>query len=95
MTLRECSQLAAPELLTIKRGAHPTELADLQGARFVASIEVEEGKRLAESLVKQMTGGDRIKARYMRQDFFEFDPTHKIWLAANHKPVVRGTDLKG
>jgi putative DNA primase/helicase len=86
------AQQAAPELLTIKRGAHPTELADLQGARFVASVEVEEGMRLAESLVKQMTGGDRIKARYMRQDFFEFDPTHKIWLAANHKPVVRGTD---
>jgi putative DNA primase/helicase len=86
------AQQAAPELLTIKRGAHPTELADLQGARFVASIEVEEGKRLAESLVKQMTGGDRIKARFMRRDFFEFDPTHKIWLAANHKPVVRGTD---
>jgi putative DNA primase/helicase len=83
---------AAPELLTLKHGAHPTELADLKGARFVASIEVEEGKRLAESLVKQMTGGDRIKARFMRQDFFEFDPTHKIWLAANHRPVVRGTD---
>jgi putative DNA primase/helicase len=83
---------AAPELLTLKHGAHPTELADLKGARFVASIEVEEGKRLAESLVKQMTGGDRIKARFMRQDYFEFDPTHKIWLAANHRPVVRGTD---
>ncbi len=86
------AQQAAPELLTIKRGAHPTELADLQGARFVASVEVEEGKRMAESLVKQMTGGDRIKARYMRHDFFEFEPTHKIWLAANHQPVVRGTD---
>jgi putative DNA primase/helicase len=83
---------SAPDLLTIKGNSHPTELADLMGARFVATVEVEEGKRLAESLVKQMTGGDRIKARFMRQDFFEFEPTHKVFLAANHKPVVRGTD---
>lgn len=83
---------AAPELLTVKASAHPTELADLKGARFVASVEVEDGKHLAESLVKQMTGGDRIKARFMRADFFEFAPTHKVFLAANHKPEVRGTD---
>ncbi len=83
---------AAPELLTVKASAHPTELADLKGARFVASVEVEDGKHLAESLVKQMTGGDRIKARFMRADFFEFSPTHKVFLAANHKPEVRGTD---
>lgn len=90
--LGDYGQQAAPELLTVKGGAHPTELADLFGARFVASVEVEDGRRLAESLTKQLTGGDRIKARYMRQDFFEFDPTHKVFLAANHKPVVRGTD---
>jgi phage/plasmid-associated DNA primase len=45
-----------------------------------------------ETKVKQLTGGDRLKARFMRQDFFEFYPTHKIFLAANHKPIVRGTD---
>jgi putative DNA primase/helicase len=73
--------------------SHPTERADLFGKRFVATIETEEGKRLAEALMKQMTGGDKIRARRMRQDFFEFDPTHKIVLAANHKPQVRGTDL--
>jgi putative DNA primase/helicase len=83
---------AAPELLTAKQGTHPTELADLQGARLAASVEVEDGRRLAESLVKQLTGGDRIKARFMRQDFFEFEPTHKVILAANHKPTIRGTD---
>ncbi|MGH7378091.1 MAG: DNA primase family protein, partial [Candidatus Methylomirabilales bacterium] len=84
---------AAPELLTIKYGTeHPTGLADLRGCRFVASIEVEEGKRLAEVLVKQLTGGDRLKARFMRENFFEFTPTHKIFLAVNHKPVIRGTD---
>ncbi len=83
---------AAPDLLVTKHGAHPTELADLFGARLVAAQETEDGRRLAEGLVKQLTGGDRIKARYMRQDFWEFDPTHKVWLATNHKPEVRGTD---
>lgn len=84
---------AAPDLLLSKRGSsHPTELADLLGKHFVPTVEVEEGRRLAESLVKQLTGGDRIKARYMREDFFEFRPTHKVWLAANHAPIIRGGD---
>jgi putative DNA primase/helicase len=84
---------AAPDLLVAKKGSHPTELADLFGMRFVASIEVEDGSRLAESLVKQLTGGDKVRARRMRQDFWQFDPTHKVFMAANHKPEVRGTDL--
>jgi putative DNA primase/helicase len=83
---------AAPDLLVAKKGSHPTELADLFGMRFVASIEVEDGRRLAESLVKQLTGGDRIKARRMREDFWEFEPTHTVFMAVNHKPIVRGTD---
>ena len=91
-TLGDYAQLAAPDLLLAKRGAHPTELADLFGMRFVASASVEDGRRLAESLAKQLTGGDRVKARRMREDFWEFEPTHKIFLAANHKPIVRGTD---
>jgi putative DNA primase/helicase len=83
---------AAPDLLVVKQGTHPTELADLFGARFVPSIEVEDGRRMAESLVKQLTGGDKIKGRFMRQDFWEFHPTHKVFLVANHRPTVRGTD---
>jgi putative DNA primase/helicase len=71
---------------------HPTERADLHGRRFIATIETDEGKRMAEAIMKQMTGGDKIRARKMRQDFFEFEPRHKIFLAANHKPVIRGTD---
>jgi putative DNA primase/helicase len=87
-------QQCEPELLIKKRGdAHPTGVADLKGARLVSMSEIDAGRRMAESLVKQLTGGDRIKARYMREDFFEFEPTHKLWLMANHKPVVRGTDL--
>jgi putative DNA primase/helicase len=90
--LGDYAMQAAPDLLVAKKGSHPTELADLFGMRFVASIEVEDGSRLAESLVKQLTGGDRIKARRMRQDFWEFEPTHKVFMACNHKPQVRGTD---
>jgi putative DNA primase/helicase len=84
---------APADLLLAKRNeSHPTELADLHGKRFVACIEAEDGRRLAESLVKELTGGDRIRARRMREDFWEFNATHKLWLAANHKPQVRGTD---
>jgi P4 family phage/plasmid primase-like protien len=84
---------AAPDLLIAKRSSHPTEVADLFGMRLVASIEVEDGRRLAESLVKVLTGGDKVRARRMRQDFWEFDPTHKVFMAVNHKPEIRGTDI--
>ena len=84
---------AAPDLLIVKRReGHPTSVADLQGHRMVVTAEVENGQLMAEALVKQLTGGDRMKARFMRQDFFAFDPTHKLWLIANHKPQIRGTD---
>lgn len=71
---------------------HPTGLADLQGARLVRTSETGEGKRLAEALTKKLTGGDRLKARKLYQDFFEFSPTHKLFVDTNHKPVIRGTD---
>lgn len=88
------SKAAAPNILmATKHESHPTELADLHGARFVSTTEVQEGRRFNEVKLKQLTGGDRIKARRMREDFWEFSPTHKIWLAANHKPVIGGTDL--
>lgn len=91
--LGDYAMQAVSELLMVKsHEAHPTERADLFGKRFVATIETEEGKRMAEALMKQMTGGDKVRARKMRQDFFEFTPTHKIVLAANHKPIIRGTD---
>lgn len=84
---------AASGLLMRKFGdSHPTEVADLLGVRFVASIEAEEGGRLAEVLVKELTGGDRLKARRMREDFWEFVPTHKLFMAVNHRPVIRGSD---
>lgn len=84
----------APGFLEQKRhdDSHPTDVADLQGARFTASSEVRQGKSLNESKVKRLTGGDQVKARFMNQDFFFFEPTHKLWLATNHKLRVRGTD---
>lgn len=89
----EYGQQAEPDLLIQKRSeAHPTGVADLKGARLVTTSEIDAGRRLAESLVKQLTGGDRIKARFMRTDFFEFTPQHTLFMAANHKPVIKGTD---
>lgn len=87
------SMKAPPDLLMAKRGeSHPTERADLWSKRFVACIETEAGRRMAEALVKELTGGDRQRARRMREDFWEFEPTHHIWLSSNYKPVVVGTD---
>lgn len=87
------SMQAMPELLMTKHGErHPTELADLYGMRLVVINETEQDRQLAESLLKQLTGGDRIRARRMRQDFWEFLPTHKLWLAGNHKPKIKGQD---
>jgi len=71
---------------------HPTDMAGLRGARFVAAIETEQGRRWAESKVKNLTGGDRISARFMRQDFFEFLPQFKLFVAGNHKPAIRNID---
>ncbi|MFI1606903.1 phage/plasmid primase, P4 family [Streptomyces griseofuscus] len=67
---------------------HPTDLAELHGRRVVVCSEVKPGDRFDEARVKLLTGGDRIKARRMRQDFFSFRPTHKLWLLGNHRPEV-------
>ena len=68
---------------------HPTELADLRGARLVTANETEEGRRWAESRINILTGGDRISARFMRQDLFEFTPQLKLVISGNHKPSLR------
>lgn len=71
---------------------HSTDLAMLRGARMVTASETEEGRQWAESRIKQMTGGDRITARFMRQDFFTFLPTFKLLIIGNHKPGLRNVD---
>ena len=71
---------------------HPTDLAGLRGARLVTAVETEEGRRWAESKIKTLTGGDKIAARFMRQDFFEYTPQFKLLIAGNHKPGLRSVD---
>ena len=73
-------------------GSPRPDIARLNGARFVASIEVDEGKKLAEGLIKQLTGGDTITARFLYSPEFEFMPQFKLWLAANHAPHVSHED---
>jgi len=84
---------APPALLMQKHNeTHPTELASLFGKRLVIAQETDQGAKLAESTVKQLTGSDAISARRMREDFWTFQPSHKLLMATNHKPRIRGND---
>jgi putative DNA primase/helicase len=97
-TLRGClgpgyvTSLAMETLIVTAGEQHPTDLADLRGARLAIATETEEGRRFAEAKVKALTGGDRLRARYMRKDFFEFAPTHKLLIMGNHRPLLRNVD---
>jgi putative DNA primase/helicase len=68
------------------------DVAALKGARFVSAAEVEKGRRLAESKVKQLTGRDTVTARFLFGENFDFRPEFKLWLSTNNKPVIQGTD---
>lgn len=83
---------AEPEMLIERGNAHPTGQADLLGVRLAMTSETDEGRKLAAATVKRLTGGDKVRARKMRKDFFEFDPSHTIVLVTNHKPQVSGND---
>jgi putative DNA primase/helicase len=81
------------ETLLVKRtGGIPNDLARLKGARLVTTSEADKGARLAEALVKQLTGRDTIAARFLYGEFFDFRPTFTLWLATNHKPIIRGNE---
>src|SRR5436190_5142028 len=71
---------------------HPADLAKLRGARLVVAQETQKGRRWTETKIKALTGGDRITARFMRQDFFDFVPTFKLFIAGNHKPRLGSVD---
>jgi putative DNA primase/helicase len=90
--LGELALETPPETLLLRRDGIPNDVARLAGARFVSARETDEGRRLAESRIKQMTGGDRVAARFLHKEWFDFTPTFKIWLATNHRPEIRGTD---
>jgi P4 family phage/plasmid primase-like protien len=92
--LNDYHETADMELFVVTHSEkHPTDLASLRGARLVTAVETEEGKRWAEAKLKQMTGGDPIKARFMRQDFFTYSPQFKLMFAGNHKPAIRNVDM--
>lgn len=84
----------APETLLVRKGGGATnDIARLRGARFVATVEVEDGRQLAESITKQLTGRDKMTARFLYEEYIEFKPTWKLWIATNHKPEITGTDF--
>ena len=87
---------AQPETIMMKKwggeGAN-SDIARLKSARFVTSEEPTEGVRLNEGLLKQLTGGSKVTCRFLYGDEFEYMPEFKIWIATNHKPIIRGTDF--
>lgn len=74
-------------------GGIPNDVASLKGARFVTATENNQNVTLDEALIKQLTGSDKVTARFLHKEFFEFRPTFKIFIATNHKPNIRGTDI--
>ncbi|GHU44115.1 phage protein [Spirochaetia bacterium] len=68
------------------------DIARLRGARFVTTTETEQGRKLSEPLIKQITGNDKLTARFLFSEYFIFLPTFKIFMATNHKPHIKGTD---
>lgn len=83
-----------PDTIMAKRQSSGinSDIARLKGARFVTCVEPEEGVRLNEGLIKQLTGGDKVTARKLYGEEFEFNPEFKLWMGTNHKPIIRGTD---
>lgn len=86
------TQTPTETLLNRGNGSIPNDIARLKGARFVYAMEAEQNRYLAESRVKQLTGGDTISARYLYGEYFQFAPEFKLFLSTNHKPEIRGTD---
>lgn len=87
---------AQPETIMMKRDGNSginSDIARLKSARLVSTEEPTEGVRLNEGLVKQLTGGGKVTCRFLFGDEFEYSPEFKIWIATNHKPVIRGTDV--
>ena len=82
----------ATETFMKKTSEQSNDLARLKGMRLVTTTEIEQGKAISESLIKQITGGDMITARFLYGEFFSFKPTFKIFMATNHKPKIRGSD---
>jgi putative DNA primase/helicase len=86
-------RIPAEVLLADDRGTrHPTEIANLLGARLAYASEIDEGRRWNESRLKELSGGDKLSGRFMRQDLFEFVPSHRLVIYANHRPLIQNPD---
>lgn len=92
MTTDYAIQVPSDFLLSKNQRGHPTDIADLFGVRFACGTETARDQTLDEVLVKQLTGGDPLRARRMREDFWQFDPTHKLFLLTNHMPRIVGRE---
>jgi putative DNA primase/helicase len=79
-------------LMASNNERHPTEMAKLCGVRLAIAHETQQGRRWDEAKLKTLTGGDKLTARFMRQDFFDFTLTHKFMISGNHKPSLTGVD---
>lgn len=86
------NNMQAKSLMVKKNDNVNTDIARLSKARFVTSSEPNEGFRFDEGLIKQITGGDKVTARFLYAEEFEYTPKFKIWVSTNHKPIIRGTD---
>ena len=82
----------AQVLMQAERDRIPNEVAALAGKRLVVSSELSDGGRFNEGLIKDLTGGDTMSARFLYGEVFNFRPTFKLWLYGNHKPTINGTD---
>jgi P4 family phage/plasmid primase-like protien len=86
------AKVRAESLLLSGRDNIPNDIAALTAVRLVVASELANGRRLNEAMVKDLTGGDPITARFLRQEFFTFNPQFKLWMYGNHKPTITGTD---
>lgn len=86
------SQTKSDTFIKKKDTGANNDIARLANARFVSAVESEEGEKLQESLVKTITGGEPILARFLRQEFFEYIPEFKVFFTTNHKPIIGGVD---
>jgi putative DNA primase/helicase len=91
--LGEYGVVVAPDLIMVRRHSGiPNDIARLRGVRAALMNETSQGARFDESKVKDLTGGDKLTARFLHQEFFDFSPTHRIVIRGNHKPIISGTD---
>lgn len=82
---------ATSVFLAKRDGGIPNDVAALVGVRFAYAAEPDQDRRLDAALIKELTGGDKMTARFMRGEFFEFRPACTVWMCTNHKPPTRDT----